>query len=279
MNGDDVVEEEAELDCHNVDSPTGYTRAMEDKWVQLDLIFTQPGIIEAVDKFVYEDSLLSDHKAVAVCCPGFFLPNERYWYYDEVVDWSTYNELEYRLKSQSNIGKLVMSKEWANRSLEDRCELVQKAIKDSIEASTRKKKQSLRKQALPKGMVGLIKERREKRIYLDLIASESSKRIQRRAGDQGIRLRWENEELLKHKESEANYRRIVVENTGFINEGFKALRQEKWDDALTKLSELDPKKASKEYWRTINRMSGKGQKTDPPSSERYREATAAVYHE
>ena len=80
--------------------------------------------------------------------------------------------------------------------------------------------------------------------------------------------------LSEHKESEAEYRKAVLDKTGRINEEFKELRKEKWDEALTKLSELDPKKASKEYWRTINKLSGKGQKLEPPSFVTYKGVTA-----
>ena len=275
LKGDNAFEQESKLHCHNVNSPNVYTRAMEDKWVQLDLIFSHPEVIEEVDKFVYEDSLLSDHKAVAVYCPGIFRPQERYWYYDEVIDWSTYDERKYRLLSQSNISKIMKSKEWSSWPLEERCDKIQGAIGKSVKASTSTKKQSKRKQALPKGMVGLIKERREKRIYLDLIASESNKRTELKTGESNIKLKWTDLELAKHKESEASYRRTVVEKTAHINEEFKMLRQEKWDEALTKLSELDPKKASKEYWRTINKLSGKGQKSEPPSYISYKGITAS----
>ena len=41
------------------------------------------------------------------------------------------------------------------------------------------------------------------------------------------------------------------------------------------MSELDPKKASKEYWRTINKLSGKGQKSEPPSYVTYKGVTAS----
>ena len=139
MRGDNAFEQESKLLCHNINSPNVYTRAMEDKWVQLDLIFSLPEVIGEVDKFVYEDSLMSDHKAVAVYCPGLFRPQERYWYYDEVVDWSTYDEVQFRLKSQSNISKTMKSKDWAKWSLEERCENIQEIIRKSIDASTKKK--------------------------------------------------------------------------------------------------------------------------------------------
>ena len=68
LQGSNTLEQESKQHCHNINSPNVYTRALEDKWVQLDLIFSHPEMIETVDKFVYEDSLLSDHKAVAVYC-------------------------------------------------------------------------------------------------------------------------------------------------------------------------------------------------------------------
>ena len=71
------------------------------------------------------------------------------------------------------------------------------------------------------------KERREKRIYLDLIASKTNKRAQRMAGEQDIRLKWSDKELTEHKESEAAYRKVVVEKTCHINGEFNTLRQEK----------------------------------------------------
>ena len=66
IRGNNAFEQESKLHCHNVNSPNVYTRALEDKWVQLDLVFSHPEVIDTVDKFIYEDSLLSDHKAVAV---------------------------------------------------------------------------------------------------------------------------------------------------------------------------------------------------------------------
>lgn len=124
LGGDNAFEQESKLHCHNVNSPDVYTRAMEDKWVQLDLIFSHPEIIESVDRFVYEGSLLSDHKAVAVYCPGIFRPKERYWYYEEKIDWDSYNEVEYQLLSCIHISKLRRAPEWEGgrwRSAVRRC--------------------------------------------------------------------------------------------------------------------------------------------------------------
>ena len=85
---------------------------MEEKWVQLDLIFSHPDIIDKVDKFIYEDSLLSDHKAVAVYCPEIFKPKEKYLYFEEVIDWESYNAIELQLKSKEAIAKLKNSPAW-----------------------------------------------------------------------------------------------------------------------------------------------------------------------
>ena len=245
--------------------------------MQLDLIFSHPGLIDTVERFVYEDSLLSDHKAVAVYCPGILRPKERYLYYEEVVDWDSYNELEFQMKSQSHISKIKKSAEWRTWSLNERCEGVQKAIALSLTQSTTKRQKSVRKQALPPRLVGLIKDRRKKRILLDRMASESSKRIERLAGGQEVRLKWSNGVLEYHKARESEYRTEVVNNTIQINEEFKLLRQNKWDSALTNLSELDPRKASKEFWKTINNLSGKGKKSEVPSFLTY-EGTTATGH-
>ena len=77
----------------------------------------------------------------------------------------------------------MRSKDWETRPLEDKCESIQEINRRSIDASTLKKKQSVRKQALPTSLVEMIKERRKKRVYLDLIASETSKRVDIRAGE------------------------------------------------------------------------------------------------
>ena len=90
-------------------------------WVQLDLIFLHLEVIDVVDKFVYEDSLLSGHKAVAVYCPGVFRPKEKYLYSDKVIDWDTCNEVEFQLKSRGYISKLKKSAEWEGWSLEEKC--------------------------------------------------------------------------------------------------------------------------------------------------------------
>ena len=76
---------------------------LDDRWVQLDLIFSHLDIIDKVDKFVYEDSLLLHHKAVAIYCPGIFRPKEKYIYYNEVIDWDTYNEIKFRSQSKEAI--------------------------------------------------------------------------------------------------------------------------------------------------------------------------------
>ena len=62
--------------------------------------------------------------------------------------------------------------------------------------------------------------------------------------------------MAEHKASEMAYRSQVVSKTTHINEAFK----DKWDEALTSLSQLDPKKVAKEYWHTTNKLSGKGKK-------------------
>jgi exonuclease III len=70
LQGDNAFEQASRLHCHNVNSPYVYTRAIEEKWVQLDLIFSHPDLIDKVDRFIYNDSLMSDHKAVSVYCPA-----------------------------------------------------------------------------------------------------------------------------------------------------------------------------------------------------------------
>ena len=80
------------------------------------------------------------------------------------MDWSTYDERKFRLISQTNISKIMNDEAWATLTLEEKCEQIQEAISSSIKNSTSNKKRSKRKQALPSGMVGLIKERREKKF-------------------------------------------------------------------------------------------------------------------
>ena len=76
--------------------------------------------------------------------------------------------------------------------------------------------------------------------------------------------------MAEHKASEMAYRSQVVSKTTHINEAFK----DKWDEALTSLSQLDPKKAAKEYWHTTNKLSGKGKKSEVPSFVTYKGVTA-----
>ena len=97
-----------------------YTRALDERWVQLDLVFSHPDIIDTVDKFVYEDSLLSDHKAVAVYCPRIFRPKEKYTYFDEVIDWDSYNEIQFRAMSCEAMLNLKNSSVWPELSLNEK---------------------------------------------------------------------------------------------------------------------------------------------------------------
>ena len=51
------------------------------------------------------------HKAVAIYCPGIFQPKEKYIYYNEVIDWDTYNEIQFRSQSKEAILALRNSQE------------------------------------------------------------------------------------------------------------------------------------------------------------------------
>ena len=152
--------------------------------------------------------------------PGIFRPKERYWYYDEVIVLSTYNELEFQFKSRGHISKLKKSVEWKQWTLEQRCIEVQEAIKASLNESTGRKQQSTRKQALPKRLVGLIKDRREKRLLLESIVSEGNKRVERAGGavnGMDNKLKWSDMDLTMHKAAEPEYRKEVVDKTIKIN--------------------------------------------------------------
>ena len=112
-------------------------------------------------------------------------------------------------------------------------------------------------------------------MLLESSTSENNKRVERSKGEFRGRLKWSDGELAEHKEAEAEYRKEVVGTTIRINEEFKKMRQDRWDKALTKLSSMDPKKAAKENWRTINKLSGKGKKSEPPSMILYKGVTAS----
>ena len=64
-----------------------------------------------------------------------------------------------------------------------------------------------------------------------------------------------------------------------INEAFSELRADNWKEALTGLSQLDPRKACKEFWNTITRLSGKGSKAETPSYITYKGVTATGHKE
>jgi len=282
LYGDNAFEQESKLHCHNINSPNVYTRALDDRWVQLDLIFSHPDIIDSVDRFVYEDSLLSDHKAVAVYCPDIFRPKEKYIYYDQVIDWDTYNEIKFRSESKEAIMKLRNSQEWPSLTLNDKAVRIQDIIKTCVKDSTQKKKQSTRKRTLPPPLLELIKDRRKNRILLNTILSETNKREELRMGlklGPGKSLVWTKEELEAHKKEEASYRAKVVEVSKEINEAFRELKTGRWNEALTGLSQLDPKKACKEFWRTITKLSGKGKKSEVPNYITYKGITSVGHKE
>ena len=55
------------------------------------------------------------------------------------------------------------------------------------------------------------------------------------------------DKLETHKKEESSYRAEVVEISTEIYEAFRELRMGNWNKALTGLSQLDPKKACKEF--------------------------------
>ena len=280
--GDNAFEQESKLYCHNVNSPNVYSRAIDGKWVQLDLIFSHPNIIDTVDKFIYDDSLLSDHKAVAIYCPGIFRPKEKYIYFNEEIDWDSYNEIQFRAMSCEAIQNLKNSGEWKELSLNEKAIRLQDIIKACVEESTVRKKRSTRKNPLPQALLLLIKERRESRVLLSTIESETNKRIELRLGigkkPKG-KLKWTSEELEAHKAKESSYRAKISVLSMEINEAFSELRADNWKEALTGLSQLDPRKACKEFWKTITRLSGKGSKAETPSYITYKGVTATGHKE
>jgi hypothetical protein len=277
LQGDHCFEQESKLHCHNVHSPNVYTRAVEDKWVQLDLIFSHPDLIDKVDKFVYNDELMSDHKGVSVYCPRLFKPKERYLYFDEVYDWDSYNPLVFQLTSKATIEAVTNVPSWHKLSIDEKANRIQRTLEACLFNAVDKKKRSTRKKTLPGPLVDLIKTRREKRILFNKINSETNKRAELAALEDRnytISFDWTDDKLEKNMPQAENLRVDLVSLTKEINAGFADLKKANWSEALDNLSKIDSKKAQKEFWATITRLTGKGRKNEPPSFLKYKGVTS-----
>ena len=145
LQGDNAFEQESRLHCHNVNSPYVYTRAIDEKWVQLDLIFSHPDLIDKVDRFIYNDSLMSDHKAVSVYCPALFRPKEKYLYFDEVFDWDSYNPMVFQLTTKATMEALTRLPSWDKIGVEEKANRIQKTLEACLFNAVDKKKRSTRK--------------------------------------------------------------------------------------------------------------------------------------
>ena len=254
-----------DIHIHNINSSAEWTHATPDgKWAQIDYIITAGTLSSKVTETVYEDALISDHRGVSVRLPAIFPEYQQQSQAAYTPDWLTFNQINYNILTEIAFQELIETGQWHRQSIQDKVQTFTTVQQNAFLGAINFKQKSIRGNTKPRHIVELIKAKR--RIQNKLRALESNTRIrganifntfvQQPMVDQIPSM--SDNEYRYWKLNENRYKKEVQILAKNINRELKKLQYKSWNQALEKLAEVDINKAPREFYSTMKKLGGTG---------------------
>ena len=270
LEGKDTLNStQANVQVHNINDISEWTHTTSDgKWAQIDYIISHLSITHKITETQYEYMLISDHQGMSVKAPELFPETHMLSKAKYVPDWRTYNEWKYKYITEIELDAVVATGNWHEQTLTRKIEIFTNVQKFAFQNSIQYKQVSSRGNTKPRWLIQLIQQKRRYQNGLNKLASDTRKKreeaINTILGLPQPRIKYHyRQETYEHWEkNQKNYRTEIHRLARKINRSIIKIKKENWEKELTKLGDTDIRKAPKEFYSTMKRLSGLGRNSN-----------------